>query len=136
MTRVHILLALLGAFLLLPGLCGGFASIAMGLEHVSRGTLRFDYLEDLIWIVAVPSLNLGLVGMWILARSWQRPVVKAMARPVAVIALLLNLMAALFFLLPPNGDIATDLADTVVPPLIFFATFAIGGIACMRITRS
>ncbi len=57
------LLALLGIALLFPGACGAFF-ILYALTQPS------DPYMGAVWVVAVPSLLLGVLGYWILRRLY------------------------------------------------------------------
>ena len=61
------LLAVLGVLLLLPGLCGTFYFTAALLDTMARSTS--DPYAIIIFAIAVPSIQAGCLGLFLLARE-------------------------------------------------------------------
>lgn len=77
---------IVGGLLLLPGLCGsGFMAFAvpdMAKDFFNdRGP---QHLAELVPIVALPSMNIGCLGLWMLARTRSEPWPSLVARGFAL----------------------------------------------------
>ena len=130
MTPGRIALAVLGALLLLPGLCGAaFVGVA-GVDHVSRGTLRFSGYEEIVWVIAQPYMMLGCLGLFVLAKTMKKPVLAKAARIGGWFALVLTVAACVFVL-----TASTRFGEAATMALWFGFCFLIGGLPGLLIGR-
>ena len=129
LTLGRIALAVLGALLLLPGLCGAAFIGAASLEHVSRGTLRFSDYEEIVWVIAQPSLMAGCLGLFVLAKTMKKPALVKAARAAGWFALAATVVVCVFILY------ASRTGEGVPMALWFAFCFAVGGLPCLLMGR-
>ena len=72
------LLAVLGVLLLLPGLCGSFYFAAAVLDTMSRSSN--DPYAIIIFAIAVPSIQAGCLGLFLLARDSANAALRALTK--------------------------------------------------------
>lgn len=123
LTHGRIVLAVLGGLLLLPGLCGAVFLGGTGVDHLNRGTVRFSDYEEIIWVLAQPSVMAGCLGLFILAKTMKKPALVKAARIGGWVALAVTAGACAFVLVA-----STRLGEAATMALWFGFCFAIGGL--------
>ena len=69
LTPGRIALAVLGALLLLPGLCGAVFMGGLLFEHLDRKSLEMGEFDLLVWLIAQPSYHFGCLVLYFIARQ-------------------------------------------------------------------
>ena len=127
----NIWLIVLGIVMLLPGLCGAFFAGFGVFDHIRRATAQLADYEELVWIFAQPSVMLGCLGIFIVARSAHNVRYAQLAVYASVTALIFTLgIGAMFFAsdIQRRGSIS---GVTLTMCGIFVLAFAIGGLPAL-----
>ncbi len=135
MTPGRIALAALGGVLLLPGVCGVVSLGGGAMEHISRGSWRFSDYEEMLWLVAQPSLMLGCLGLFVLARATGKPGLMQAARLAGWAALAITVAVSAFITYAVylrSGAVDMEAGSWI---LWFGFCFLVGGLPALMLSK-
>lgn len=128
MNKASLGLSLLGVLLLLPGLCGGLFYGGALFELMNRGALKFRDYDEIVWIVAVPAICLGSLGLFTMAKAWKTERAIKAARIGSIVALALTIGAILIFLLQPGDRYPLFSEEMLVIIAMLGGSWLVGGL--------
>jgi hypothetical protein len=119
MTREQqIALAAIGGLLLLPGLCGAYFAGGALLNQLSRPHMGLMDIEGLGWMIAQPSMMIGFLGFFLIAKATRSPRLAKAAYVMNWVAVAMTVLLAAFIIYA-NGS-SDRSADAGGPVLVFF----------------
>jgi hypothetical protein len=133
MICMRIVLGIIGFLLLIPGVCGVVFYGLGWADLIQRASWNFREF-DVFWIFAVPSINIGILGFWLLAKSVAADWMVKASPAVAWIALGLNLAVILLMVVQPQ-DYPERLGETMTLSAIFIGTWLPGGLALLQLRK-
>ena len=136
LTPGRIALAVLGALLLLPGLCGAVFMGGLLFEHLDRKSLEMGEFDLLVWLIAQPSYHFGCLVLYFIARQrgpgpWQSAArIAALAGLLATILVIVLMVIALEKM--PSAGILKGYAMFLAA---FLGSFLVGGLPALLVGR-
>lgn len=125
---MRVFLGILGALLLLPGACGALFYGFLANEAVTRNSIKFAEYSEIFWGISVPSLNLGLFGLWLLSNNAGKPWLRQAALWTAIVVLLLNIATLAIVLAQPDATVARDWPGYLMVAVLFLGSWLPGGL--------
>lgn len=118
MTREQrIALAAIGGLLLLPGVCGAYFAGGTLLNQLSRQYMGLMDLEGLVWLIAQPSMMIGFLGFFLIAKATRSPRLAKAAYVTNWVAVAMTILLAAFII---YANSSSDRSAGAGPVLVFF----------------
>ena len=134
---MKIVLTIIGALLLLPGLCGSFFFV-LGTIGSFEGSAEARGYSLMFALVALPCIQAGCFGLWLLAKDSASPMLRTVTRAAGWLGALATVIFALRFSMeisPPSTDTG-ELVGMIIGGLLFASIpFWIGGWRALRLPK-
>ncbi len=134
---MKLVLTILGALLLLPGLCGSFFFV-LGTVGSFEGSAEARGYSLMFALVALPCIQAGCFGLWLLAKDSSNKMLRTATRAAGWLGALATVVFALRFTMeisPPTTDTG-ELIGMIIGGGVFASIpFWIGGWRALRLPK-
>jgi hypothetical protein len=134
---VKTFLIILGVLLLLPGLCGTFF-FALGTWGSFEGSAEARGYALMFALFALPCIQAGCFGLWLLARDSASPALRAVTRAAGGFAALATMVFGVRFSMEISNEASNigELIGMIAGGLLFASIpFWIGGWRALRLPK-
>ena len=134
---MKLVLTILGVLLLLPGLCGSFFFV-LGALGSFEGSAEARGYTLMFALFALPCIQAGCFGLWLLAKDSASPALRAITRAAGWLGGLATLLFVVLFTkeISMGSDHISDIIGMTVGGALFAAVpFWIGGWRALRLPK-